>query len=136
MWYTTSKNLDRPLFTSIFDELFEGEKTLGTLSTKSRYGYYEYRTESGETGTDILVNIPAMNREKLSVKVVDGNKLLIEYTPETKDDVFGKGQFTQKYSLSGIDIEKVTSEYRDGVLKVHLPKVEKSIPKNIDVKFI
>jgi len=32
------------------------------------------------------------------------------------------------------DGSKVAAEYKDGVLKVHLPKSEKPKPKNIDVK--
>ncbi|HKC94578.1 MAG TPA: Hsp20/alpha crystallin family protein, partial [Nitrospira sp.] len=45
------------------------------------------------------------------------------------------GSFMRSFSLpEDADGTKVAAEYKDGVLKVHLPKSEKSQPKAIEVK--
>lgn len=47
----------------------------------------------------------------------------------------GYGSFYRSFSLpEGADGTKVFAEFRDGVLKVHIPKTEKSKPKMVDVK--
>ncbi len=45
------------------------------------------------------------------------------------------GSFMRTFTLpEDADGTRVAAEYRDGVLKVHLPKSEKAKPKSIDVK--
>src|ERR1700735_3690980 len=45
------------------------------------------------------------------------------------------GRFVRSFVLpDGADAEKVNAEFKDGVLKVHLPKSEKTKPKQIEVK--
>ena len=45
------------------------------------------------------------------------------------------GSFMRSFSLpEGADGSKVTADYKDGVLHVHLPKSEKAKPKSIEIK--
>jgi HSP20 family protein len=45
------------------------------------------------------------------------------------------GQFARSLSLSvGVDSEKVKADYRDGVLKIILPKLEAAKPKRVRVR--
>jgi HSP20 family protein len=45
------------------------------------------------------------------------------------------GSFMRTFTLpEDADGTRVAAEYKDGVLKVHLPKSEKAKPKSIDVK--
>jgi HSP20 family protein len=45
------------------------------------------------------------------------------------------GAFVRSFSVpDGADAEKVNAEFKDGVLKVHLPKSEKAKPKSLEIK--
>jgi HSP20 family protein len=45
------------------------------------------------------------------------------------------GNFLRSFTLpDAADSSKVTAEFKDGVLKVHLPKSEKAKPKAVEVK--
>jgi HSP20 family protein len=45
------------------------------------------------------------------------------------------GNFLRSFALpDAADGSKVTAEFKDGVLKVHLPKTEKAKPKSVEVK--
>jgi HSP20 family protein len=45
------------------------------------------------------------------------------------------GSFARSFTLpEDADGEKVTAEFKDGVLKMHLPKSEKAKPRSIEVK--
>ena len=45
------------------------------------------------------------------------------------------GRFVRTFVVpDGADPEKVSAEFKDGVLKVHLPKSDKVKPRNIEVK--
>jgi HSP20 family protein len=45
------------------------------------------------------------------------------------------GSFVRSFTLpEDADGAKVAAEYKDGILKVHVPKSEKATPKSIEVK--
>ena len=45
------------------------------------------------------------------------------------------GSFLRSFNLpENADPEKVEAEFKDGLLRVHLPKLEKAKPRQIDVK--
>jgi len=45
------------------------------------------------------------------------------------------GTFLRSFTLpEGADGARVAADFKDGVLKVHLPKTEKAKPKTIEVK--
>jgi len=45
------------------------------------------------------------------------------------------GSFTRSFSLpEGADPAKVRAEFKDGLLRVHMPKSETAKPKQIEVK--
>ena len=45
------------------------------------------------------------------------------------------GAFARSFTLpDGTDAAKVNAEFKDGVLKVHLPKSEQAKPKALDIK--
>jgi HSP20 family protein len=45
------------------------------------------------------------------------------------------GKFERTFTLpDGADASKVAAEFKDGVLKVHLPKSERAKPKAVEVK--
>jgi len=48
---------------------------------------------------------------------------------------YGVGDFFRSFQLGEtIDPERITAEYKDGVLTVHLPKTEAAKPRKISVR--
>jgi HSP20 family protein len=87
--------------------------------------------------------LPGVNKEDVKV-TVEGGVLSItgerKAEKEEKDKKYHRiernyGTFVRSFTLpEGAASEKVSAEFKDGVLKVHLPKDETAKPKSIEVK--
>ena len=95
-----------------------------------------------ETGFVVVADLPGMTAEdvKISVKenvlMITGEKKQEEKTEESTYYRIERsyGSFERSFRLpSKIDTEKITAEYKNGVLTVTLPKVEEVKPKEITV---
>lgn len=91
----------------------------------------------------VKAEIPEVKKEDLKVKVEDGT-LSITGERQSENEEKGKkfhriersyGSFERRFRLpEDADSAKVSSEFKDGVLKVHLPKSPNASPKAIEVK--
>ncbi len=91
----------------------------------------------------IKAEMPDIRQEDLDIRVEDntltitGEKKLDE---NVKQDQFHRversyGQFSRSFSLPAtIDTEKVSADYKNGVLTIKLPMREEAKPKQIQVK--
>lgn len=91
----------------------------------------------------IKAEIPEMKKEDIKVNVnedvltISGER---KYEKEEKGKKYHRverayGSFMRSFTLpEDTDGSKVSAEYKDGVLKVRLPKSEKAKPKSIEVK--
>lgn len=102
-----------------------------------------------ESDTDVVVEaeLPGIPREGISVRYHDGRLVLEgqrEVVHEAGDDTNGKeswvrrervlGRFRRSFDLpESVDSTAIRAESRDGVLKVVLPKLEKTQPRQIEV---
>jgi HSP20 family protein len=91
----------------------------------------------------IKAEVPEVKKEEVKVTVQDGVLTLAgerKFVREEKDKKYHRverayGSFVRSFSLpEDADENKVTADFKDGVLQVHLPKSEKARPKNIEVK--
>ena len=92
---------------------------------------------------EITVELPGMKPEDVKVEVLEGRLMIHGEKKEEKevtDKTFHRverryGEFRRTLPLpTTIDAEKVVAEFKDGVLKVTVPKVPAAQPKNIEVK--
>ena len=91
----------------------------------------------------IKVELPGVNKEDVRVSV-EGGVLSISGERKAEKEEKNKkyhriertyGTFVRSFTLpEGTASDRVSAEFKDGVLKVHLPKDEKAKPKSIDVK--
>jgi HSP20 family protein len=91
----------------------------------------------------IKVELPEIKREDVKVTVENGTLTISgerKFEKEEKDKKYHRverayGSFVRSFALpEGTDGSKVSADYKDGVLKVHLPKSEQVRPKSIEVK--
>ena len=87
--------------------------------------------------------IPGVDPKEIEIEVVD-NVLTLRGEKKQEREEEGKGfhyvergygGFNRSIELpTSVDSEKVSAEYKNGVLTVHLPKVEAAKPRKIAVK--
>jgi HSP20 family protein len=91
----------------------------------------------------IKAELPGMKKEEVKL-TVEGGTLSIsgerKAEKEEKDKKYHRverryGAFSRSFTLpEGALAEKISAEFKDGVLMVHLPKDEKAKPRAIEVK--
>jgi HSP20 family protein len=98
-----------------------------------------------ETNSDIVVKVeaPGMNAKDFDVRV-ENNVLMLKgerkFEKETKEENYHRvertyGSFSRSFALpTGVKEDKITAEYKDGILKIVLPKKEEVKPKSIKIE--
>ena len=91
----------------------------------------------------VKADLPEVKKEDVKVTVENGVLTITgerRLEKEEKDKKYHRlersyGNFLRSFTLPDTaDVTKVNAEFKDGLLKVHLPKSEKAKPKAIDVK--
>ncbi len=91
----------------------------------------------------IKAELPEVKKEEVKVTVQDGVLSLAgerKFVKEEKDKKYHRlerayGSFVRTFSLpEDADENKVTADFKEGILQVHLPKSEKARPRNIEVQ--
>ena len=91
----------------------------------------------------VKADLPEIKKEDVKVTVENGVLTITgerKLEKEEKDKKYHRiersyGNFLRSFTLpDGADGSKVNAEFKDGVLKVHLPKGEKAKPKAVEVK--
>jgi HSP20 family protein len=82
--------------------------------------------------------LPGMDKENIKIDL-DGDYLTIqaERSSDEKTEEKGKfirreryyGSYQRSFDVSGVDVENINAEYKDGILKVELPKKALEPPK-------
>ena len=97
-----------------------------------------------ETEGEIMVQaeLPGVDRKDITLNL-ENNVLTLrgerKFEKETKDENFHRiersyGHFSRAFSVPAtVDEEKINADYKDGVLKIALPKKEQAKPKQIKI---
>lgn len=92
-----------------------------------------------ESGYLIAMDLPGIDRETLEIDIDDG-RLTVKGTREIAESKQHRserprGKFVRTFSVPGsVDQGGIAAEYKDGVLRVKLPKRAEQKPKRIDIK--
>lgn len=98
-----------------------------------------------EDGTEYVITaeLPGIRKEEVAVTVENG---VLNFSGERKSQHDEKskrchrierayGRFERSFTLpEDADAQKVSAEYKDGVLRIHLPKDTRALPRSVDVK--
>jgi HSP20 family protein len=122
-----------------------GERPLREFDTDPlSFGEWAPAVDIQETDNEYLVkaDLPKVKKEDVKVEYEDG-VLTVEgerkLEKEEKGRQFHKiereyGKFVRRFALPGeIDAAKLSADFRDGVLNVHLPKSPETKPKAVTV---
>ena len=99
---------------------------------------YETENEFG-----IYLDMPGVKKDDLVVKLEDNIHLLIEGKTNKENKIEGQNVINECYYTGyqryfhlsdDVDKDKIGAEYKDGVLKVNLPKKEEVRPREISIK--
>jgi len=127
-------------FDRMFDDIF------GRPVVRSEDGEeFAPRVNIHESDDDISLTfeLPGMDKKDIKVQVVDnvlsvsGNR---EIAKKSKDDHYyryeiNSGEFSRSFTLPDtVNPEKISADYKNGLLEVKLAKLEEVKPKEIEVQ--
>ena len=143
--------IDRDSFLTPFDKMFdqivsaqfpEMTKTVGVNpmqgSAYPKVNVYEYDDKVG-----VVAEIPGLDKKDLSIDVEDGILTIAGNKHGLFDDAGAKvirrelkqSSFKRQFELGELlDGKKIKASFKDGLLSVHIPKVEPALPKKHSVK--
>ena len=137
-----------------WSELFDLQSSINQLFDQS-YGQPSQPTAALNTWTPavdvyedenaflIKVDLPEINKEDVKVNLNENVLSLTgerRFEHEDKRDGYHRversyGQFYRSFTLPpNVNVEAINAEFRDGVLRLTLPKREEAKPKQIEVK--
>ncbi len=126
---------------NLFNNLFVANRRLVEMGNGTWVPRVNIRER--EDRYELTAEIPGMNKDEISIEVQD-NTLTIRGEKATEKDTGDEkfhvcervyGKFERSFFLpENVKSEGVDAEYKDGVLKIGIPKTEKAIPKEIKVR--
>lgn len=122
----------------VFGDRFRGDRTDLIRGWNPRVDIF------GEEGQIVLkAELPGVDKDNISIDV-NGRVLTVKgersADNEVKEDNYymrerSYGKFERSFTLPAeTDLEQIKAEYKDGVLKLNIPKAESSKPKQITIQ--
>lgn len=126
-----------PAETPIQENVATAEQTRGGPYFRPNVDIYESADE-----LVVLADVPGASSEAIDIHFEDGSLTIHVRVPQRRADdasylrqEFGIGDYYRTFRVSEhIDSTRISAEYKDGVLTLHLPKVEAMKPRKIKVK--
>ncbi len=90
----------------------------------------------------IKAELPGLSKDDIVLNIESGTLTLSgerKFDNEVKEEKYYRrerayGKFTRRFSLpANVDSKKITAEFKEGVLKIEIPKPEEQKPKKIAV---
>jgi HSP20 family molecular chaperone IbpA len=116
---------------------------MGAERTRDRIAFVP-RADIYETGDDIVVvvDMPGVDENSIDITLESGvlsiNGYVDPVVPEGKGLVFGEyrvGDYERAFTLSDrVDQEGIEAIVKDGVLRLHLPKITEAKTRKIDIR--
>lgn len=121
---SNSFNVFHDEFDNFIDRAFNSFWTSPLLVTQRNYRIYD--VAENEKDYTITVEIPGYKKGEIKLEIVDNS---IQLTAENS-----KGKYIKAWSLSGANLDKVTSKLEDGVLTITVEKIPEAQPKVVEIQ--
>jgi HSP20 family protein len=131
------RNRIHRLFSDSFLPMFDSDDGLALSNWKPAVDVYD-----DDKSIVVKAEMPGVDKKNIDISVKDGVLTLTgerSTDNETKEkDIYYRervyGKFQRSFRLPGeVNPDSIKADYKDGVLKVEIPKPEKSKPKQITV---
>ena len=131
------RNRIHRMFSDSFLPNFDGDDGLTVSNWKPAVDVYD-----DESSIVVKAEMPGVDKKNIDISVKDGVLTLTgqrstDNEMKEKDVYFRErayGRFQRSFRLPGdVNPDTIKADYKDGVLKVEIPKPEKSKPKQITV---
>jgi HSP20 family protein len=106
--------------------------------------YYRPNVDIYESADELVLetDVPGAKSEDIDVHFEDGSLAIHVRVPQRRSDnvdflrqEYGVGDYYRTFRVSEhIDSTRISADYKDGVLTLHLPKVEAVKPRKIKVQ--
>lgn len=144
--FTHRKNLARrdDGFHSLFDLM--SEPFFHDFMAPANWGNHTFKVDVKETDKayELTADFPGMKKEDISLSYENSYLTIAAQQNEEKNEQDEKGNYIRRerhsgsmsrsFYIDGIDESKVTAEYKDGVLKVDLPKASAEVQKSTQIE--
>lgn len=133
------KNLFWPEMDTLFDQLFQGSLLSGR-SEEQRV----MRVDIKDTQDAYVIEaeLPGISKENIDIKIQD--KLLTLSVRQDEQSESSKDQYIvrerrvrsleRSFDVWAVDTEKITAKFENGLLALHLPKLESAKPDSRSIK--
>lgn len=125
------------MFDDFFGDFFRGARTDLARGWNPRVDVFE-----ADDKIVVKAELPGVDKDKIAIDV-NGRVLTVKGERSTENEVKEDryytrectyGSFERSFTLPAeTDVEKIKAEYKDGMLKLDIPKPESSQPKKITV---
>tara|TARA_Y100001938_G_scaffold34970_1_gene48052 strand:- start:529 stop:921 length:393 start_codon:yes stop_codon:yes gene_type:complete len=116
---------------SLFDSLFDPFFASATTPIKKTFSTNTHVSDENDKYI-ISVAAPGLDKEDFNITVTDG---VLSVSTEKTVTEFGTSSFTKTWTLpDGTTIDGVTADYKQGILRVTVPKPEDVVPKTTTIK--
>jgi HSP20 family protein len=125
------------LFDDVFKPVVRGDSRLSMRDWNPRVDIYD-----NDENIVIKAELPGIDRKDIVIDVKDGVLTLKgerSFDNEIKEEKYycrerTFGKFERVFRLPAkVDPEKISADYKDGILKIDIPKPEEQKPKQINV---
>jgi HSP20 family protein len=125
----------------LFDRLFEG----WPFRIPGQEGEWAPSVDISETGKELIVKaeVPGLDPKDVDVSL-EGNILTLRGERRKEEEETGEnfhrieqrhGSFFRSIRLPAeVDVNKVKAQYKNGILKINLPKIKEAAVKKIEIK--
>ncbi|HMA84296.1 MAG TPA: Hsp20/alpha crystallin family protein [Desulfosalsimonadaceae bacterium] len=136
-----------PTLQDRINRLFEDAVPNRTGGGESEMSLFDWRpkVDTYEEGDNIVIkaDLPGVKKEDVSIDIKD-NVLTLKGERKHEENINEEnyyrresayGKFQRAFTLpDGVDPNKIEAAYKDGTLKITVPKAEKTKAKKIDIK--
>ena len=135
----------RHSFDQIFDRMLRGSSSTGDREVRTFVAIppIEVWVDNNEKKYHLSIALPGMDPKDLQIDL-QGNNLTVSGEHKSEAEKKGANYLEREFSLGrferlitlpeGIDTEKISAEYNNGVLEISAPLNASALPKRIEIK--
>lgn len=115
-----------------FPNLFDLDASAGDFAADSGVKVRWYEKDDGYLAR---LDLPGVRKEDISLELEDGYlKVGASRKFENGDKPEASCEYAKRFNVPDeVDLEKISANYEDGVLNLHMPKGEKAKPRRISI---